>query len=72
MTIPPGGEIGEEVHEHGDQLLLFVEGEAEAILEGESRPVAPNGLVFRAGRDAPQLPQRGRRTASARHRVRAA
>lgn len=39
MTIEPGGEIGEEVHEHNDQLLVFVEGEAEAILEGESSPV---------------------------------
>jgi mannose-6-phosphate isomerase-like protein (cupin superfamily) len=39
MTIQPGEEIGEEVHEHNDQLLVFVEGEADAILEGESSPV---------------------------------
>jgi mannose-6-phosphate isomerase-like protein (cupin superfamily) len=35
MTIPPGEEIGEEVHEGIDQILVFVEGRAEAILEGE-------------------------------------
>ena len=33
MTIPPGGEIGEEVHEGIDQILVFL-GEAEAVLEG--------------------------------------
>ena len=41
MTIPPGGEIGEEVHEHVDQILLFVEGEADAVLEGQRSPVGP-------------------------------
>jgi mannose-6-phosphate isomerase-like protein (cupin superfamily) len=46
MTIPPGGEIGEEVHDHVDQLLLFVEGEGQAILEGSRSPVGPNDLVF--------------------------
>jgi mannose-6-phosphate isomerase-like protein (cupin superfamily) len=46
MTIPPGGEIGEEVHEHVDQILLFVEGEADAVLEGERSAVGPNDLVF--------------------------
>lgn len=46
MTIPPGGEIGEEVHEHVDQILIFVEGEAEAVLEGERSAVGPNDLVF--------------------------
>jgi mannose-6-phosphate isomerase-like protein (cupin superfamily) len=50
MTIPPGGEIGEEVHDGTDQVLAFVEGVGEAILDGESRPVGPNDLVFvRAG-----------------------
>jgi mannose-6-phosphate isomerase-like protein (cupin superfamily) len=50
MTVPPGGEIGEEVHQGVDQILLFVEGEGEAILEGERSPVGPNDLVFvRAG-----------------------
>jgi mannose-6-phosphate isomerase-like protein (cupin superfamily) len=50
MTIPVGEEIGEEVHEGIDQLLVFVDGEAEAILEGESSPVrAGQGVLVRAG-----------------------
>jgi mannose-6-phosphate isomerase-like protein (cupin superfamily) len=46
MMVPPGGEIGEEVHEGNDQLLVFVEGEGEAVLDGRTSPVAPNQLVF--------------------------
>ena len=50
MTIPPGGEIGEEVHDHVDQTLLFLEGRGEAILDGRTAPVQPNILVVvRAG-----------------------
>ena len=45
MTIQRGGEVGEEVHEGIDQLLLFVEGEGEAVIEGERAPVARNQLV---------------------------
>jgi mannose-6-phosphate isomerase-like protein (cupin superfamily) len=44
MTIPPGGEIGEEVHDGIDQLLVFL-GEAEAVLEGLSFPVRETQLV---------------------------
>jgi mannose-6-phosphate isomerase-like protein (cupin superfamily) len=46
MTIPPAGEIGEEVHPDVDQILVFLEGSADAILEGESSPVGPGDLVF--------------------------
>ena len=46
MTIPAGGEIGEEVHSGTDQLLIFVDGKGEAQLEGESSAVGPNDLVF--------------------------
>jgi mannose-6-phosphate isomerase-like protein (cupin superfamily) len=49
MTIPPGGEIGAEVHEGIDQLLLFVEGEAEAIVDDERRRVGPDELVLVPG-----------------------
>jgi mannose-6-phosphate isomerase-like protein (cupin superfamily) len=50
MTIPPGGEIGEEVHPDTDQVLVFVEGEGEARLGAESAPVRANDLVLvRAG-----------------------
>ena len=46
MTIPPGGEIGEEVHEDVDQVLIFLEGKGEAVLEGDRTPVDANDLVF--------------------------
>jgi mannose-6-phosphate isomerase-like protein (cupin superfamily) len=39
MTIPPGGEIGEEVHDGVDQVLVFVEGDGEAIISGETSPL---------------------------------
>ena len=45
MTIQPGEEIGEEVHEHNDQILSFVSGLAEAVIEGERRMVEPGDLV---------------------------
>jgi mannose-6-phosphate isomerase-like protein (cupin superfamily) len=44
MTIPSGEEIGEEVHEGIDQLLVFL-GEAEGVLEGRSFPVRETQLV---------------------------
>lgn len=46
MTIEAGGEIGEEVHETTDQVLLFLEGSGEAVLAGETSPVAANDLVL--------------------------
>jgi mannose-6-phosphate isomerase-like protein (cupin superfamily) len=64
MTIQPGEEIGEEVHEGIDQLLVFLEGEAEAIIDGESSEVrAGQAVVVPAGarhnfRNAGALPLR--------------
>ncbi|GIF66228.1 hypothetical protein Ais01nite_42630 [Asanoa ishikariensis] len=46
MTIPPKGEIGEEVHETTDQLLTFVSGVGEARVAGEKKAVNPGDLVF--------------------------
>ena len=45
MTVPPGGEIGEEVHEDIDQILSFVSGTGEAIVSGQTRKVAAGDLV---------------------------
>jgi mannose-6-phosphate isomerase-like protein (cupin superfamily) len=45
MSIPVGGEIGEEVHDDVDQVLVCVEGEADAVLEGEHSAVRPGHLV---------------------------
>ena len=46
MNIPPGGEIGEEVHDGVDQVLVFVEGEGAANIEGERTAVGPDRLVL--------------------------
>jgi mannose-6-phosphate isomerase-like protein (cupin superfamily) len=45
MTIPPGGEIGEEVHEDIDQILTFVSGTGEARVGGQKRSVSQGDLV---------------------------
>ena len=44
MTIPAGGEIGEEIHDV-DQILTFVSGVARAEVGGESRDVVQGDLV---------------------------
>src|SRR4051812_13491179 len=44
MTIPPDGEIGEEVHEV-DQILTFVSGTGQAIVSGQKKNVAQGDLV---------------------------
>jgi mannose-6-phosphate isomerase-like protein (cupin superfamily) len=46
MSIPPGGDIGEEVHAHVDQTLIFVVGEGRAVLDGASSSIAVNSLYF--------------------------
>ena len=45
MTIPPGGEIGEETHEENDQILSFVSGLGKAVIEGEEKPLKPGDIV---------------------------
>jgi mannose-6-phosphate isomerase-like protein (cupin superfamily) len=45
MSIPPGGDIGEEVHDDVDQTLVFVQGEGQAILDGDKSAVAVDRLV---------------------------
>ena len=45
MSLEPGGEIGEEVHEGVDQVLVFVEGQGEAIVEATRQSVGPGIVV---------------------------
>ena len=45
MTIPPDGEIGEEVHDENDQILSFVSGVGKAVVDGASRAVGPGDVV---------------------------
>ena len=44
MTVPVGGEIGDEVHETTDQLLTFVTGTGEADLNGHTHAVDAGDL----------------------------
>ena len=46
MSIPIGGEIGEETHSTIDQILFLVEGKGEAIIEGQLFPFIENEVVF--------------------------
>jgi mannose-6-phosphate isomerase-like protein (cupin superfamily) len=46
MTIPPGGEIGAEVHPDTDQVFLFVDGQGVADVDGQSTDVGANDLVL--------------------------
>ncbi len=45
MTIPPGGEIGEEVHDDTDQILSFVSGIGKAVVSGRERKVKAGDVV---------------------------
>ena len=45
MTIPPDGEIGEEVHDENDQILSFVSGVGKAVIGGRSKAVKAGDVV---------------------------
>ncbi|MGD0248120.1 MAG: cupin domain-containing protein [Candidatus Limnocylindrales bacterium] len=45
MSIPPGGDIGSEVHSDVDQILVFVQGVGEAVLDGQKSAVSVGRLV---------------------------
>ena len=39
MTLKPGEEIGEEVHDDGDQFFRVEDGEGEVLIDGKSTPI---------------------------------
>lgn len=45
MTIPPGGEIGEERHDDVEQTLFCLSGNGTVILDGERSPFGPGDAV---------------------------
>ena len=49
MSLKPGEEIGEEVHEGIDQVLAFADGEGEAVIEGKRSPVRAGTVVVVPG-----------------------
>ena len=46
MSIPPGGEVGQETHKHVEQILYFQSGTGEAILNGKTTPIGPGDVVI--------------------------
>ena len=44
MSILPGEDIGREVHEVVDQVLVFVEGAGQALVGGETRDIGPGDM----------------------------
>ena len=50
MSLPVGEEIGEEVHEDGDQFVRVEEGEGIAVIDGVEHPLGDGtALVVPAG-----------------------
>jgi mannose-6-phosphate isomerase-like protein (cupin superfamily) len=44
MSVPPGGEVGEETHHDVDQVLIFTAGSGKAILDDVESPILPGSL----------------------------
>lgn len=44
MSILPGEDIGQEVHEGVDQVLAFVQGTGQAVIGGESHAIGAGDL----------------------------
>ena len=45
MSIPVGGEVGEETHEHVEQTLYLVAGVCKVVLDGEEHIVSGGDVV---------------------------
>lgn len=46
MTIPPGGEIGEEVHEDRDQFFRVEGGQGEVLIDGKTTKVEGDWAII--------------------------
>jgi mannose-6-phosphate isomerase-like protein (cupin superfamily) len=45
MSIPPGGEVGEETHIYTEQTLFFLSGTGKAILDGKESLISAGDVV---------------------------
>lgn len=45
MSIPPGGEVGEETHKYTEQTLFFLSGKGEGMLDDKKFPIVPGDVV---------------------------
>lgn len=46
MSIPPGGEVGQETHKNVEQILYFQSGNGEAIMDGKTTLIVPGDVVI--------------------------
>lgn len=46
MCLKPNEDIGEEVHEKNDQILVFTEGEGKAVIEGQESGITAGDLFL--------------------------
>ena len=59
MTLQPGDEIGEEVHDDRDQFFRIEEGEGEVVIDGARHEIEDDfGVLVPAGARQPQGPGR--------------
>jgi mannose-6-phosphate isomerase-like protein (cupin superfamily) len=45
MSVPPGEEIGDELHQGTDQIFIIVDGDGEAIVGGRTRAVTGGDTI---------------------------
>ncbi len=45
MSIPPGGEVGREMHKYAEQTLFFLSGTGKGELNGREFPIVPGDVV---------------------------
>ena len=45
MSIPPGGEVGKEIHKYTEQTLFFLSGTGKGELDGKEFPIVPGDVV---------------------------
>ncbi len=45
MSIPPGGEVGDEVHKYNEQTLFFLSGTGKAVLDGKESTIGAGDVV---------------------------
>ena len=45
MSVPPGEDIGKEVHETVDQVLVFVKGAGRAVVAGKTHDIHAGDMV---------------------------
>ena len=45
MSIPPGGEVGKEIHKYTEQTLFFLSGTGKGELDGKEFPISQGDVV---------------------------